>query len=233
MKITKKISVILPAYNEDENLKVLIPEIDKVLSGICINYEIIVVDDCSSDNTGNVLLNMSEWFLNLKIVRLNSRMGQSFAVWEGIKKSSGDILITKDSDLQTSPHDIPKMINSLNGFDMVCGVRANRDDSVVRKMSSIVANKVRMIVLGSEIIDSACGFKAFNSSCMDSVGFFDGMHRFMPDLFLINGFSVKQVKISHNRRRFGNAKYNIRNRLLKSSSDLIRVWFIKKNNSNR
>ncbi len=227
MKISEKISIILPAYNEAKNLELLIPALDSILNNITVDYEIIVVNDCSNDNTKNALLNMSEWFLNLRLISLNKRMGQSFAVWEGVQKSVGDIIIIKDADYQTDPNDIPMMVESLMDSHMVCGVRRNRNDSALRKISSIVANRIRRVILNSPIIDSACGFKVFKRECVDRLEFFDGMHRFMPDLFLINGFMVKQVEIKHYKRRYGNAKYNIRNRGVRVASDLIMVWNMK------
>jgi dolichol-phosphate mannosyltransferase len=222
-----KISIILPAYNEDENLNLLIPEIYRVLRVDA--HEIIVVNDGSTDNTRLVLNSLMEKIRTLKSINLEKRMGQSFAVWEGVKRSTGNLILTKDADFQTDPGEIPMMIKGLDGVDMVCGYRKNRNDSYIKKISSVIANRTRRIVLNSDIIDSACGFKVFKKECIDVIDFFDGMHRFMPDLFLINKFKVRQVEISHLPRNFGESKYNIKNRLKKSLKDLIMVRKIKNN----
>jgi dolichol-phosphate mannosyltransferase len=227
------ISIILPAYNEDKNLEILIPKIyHAVKNRVFLSHEIIVVNDGSIDNTELVLINLIKEIKTLRVINLKKRMGQSFAVWEGVKRAEGDLILTKDADFQTDPEEIPMMIENLKEFDMVCGYRKNRNDSYSKRISSIIANRVRRIVLRGNIIDSACGFKVFKKKCINNMEFFDGMHRFMPDLFLIHNFKVRQVEVRHYPRVHGETKYNIKNRLGKALKDLIMVKKIKNKKNN-
>lgn len=224
-----EISIILPVYNEGENLRLLVPEIIGVMRKIEKNFEIIAVNDASDDNTTEVLDELSRQYCFVKRINLSKHSGQSLAAWTGIKEASADAIITMDADLQNDPKDIPRMIDEFVGVDMVCGIRRVRNDSFVKKVSSVIANWIRRKTLKSDIMDSACGFKIFKKECFEKLDFFDGMHRFLPDLFIMKGFPVKQLPIGHRPRKYGKSNYGIGNRLVKTFFDLLMVRRIRKN----
>ncbi len=227
MLADNKISIVIPAYNEDRNLEKLIPLLNEEMKKINMDYEIIAVDDGSTDNTREILKNLKLNFSAFRFSQLSDNKGQSQALWQGIKFSTGDIIITMDADMQTNPGEIHKMVKNFKDVDMVCGCRLKRHDDFIRIISTRVANFIRNAVLGSNIIDSACGFKIFKKECVEKLDFFDGIHRFMPDLFLMNGFKIKQIEVSHYQRVYGASKYNIRNRIGKSLKGLLMLRKVK------
>ena len=219
------ISIVIPAYNEDKNLEILIPRIKFVMELTDFEYEAIIVDDGSIDDTFNVLKKLKDKHSFLKTINLKENSGQSKAIWEGFKTAKGETVITMDADLQNDPQNIVKILESFEGIEMVCGCRKKRQDNWIKKTSSKIANFIRKKSLSSPIIDSACGFKAIKKECLQKIEFFDGIHRFLPDLFLRQGFKVKQIEIDHKPRMHGKSNYNIRNRAFKAFFDLIKVKF--------
>lgn len=133
-----------------------------------------------------------------------------------------------DADLQNDPFDIPLLYASIDGYDMVYGWRFRRKDSLVKKISSKVANYVRNKLTGENIRDTGCSLKIFRRECLNKIKLYNGMHRFLPTLFKMEGFSVKEIKVKHNLRIYGKSKYNIRNRIFKSFLDLLAVRWMKK-----
>ncbi|OGW75831.1 MAG: hypothetical protein A2Z72_04170 [Omnitrophica bacterium RBG_13_46_9] len=222
-----KLSVILPAFNEKENLPLLVPEIVSVLSGLSLGFEIIIVDDGSTDGTREAAVDIARRFSNTRYIRLRRNRGLSAALAAGYKISEGDIIVSMDSDLQYDPKDIPRLLEKMDQYDLVCGWRQNRQDPFSKRLSSKIANSIRKAVTGFDINDAGCIFRALRKSCLKDITLFNGFHRFLPALFKINGFKVAEIKVNHLPRRHGKSKYNISNRIAIVSIDTIAVRWMK------
>jgi dolichol-phosphate mannosyltransferase len=220
-------SIIIPAYNEEENIADLLHEVRSVMSLVTGSWEVIVVDDASHDETWKAIRSLSS-DIPIRGFRLQERSGQTGALQVGFQKALGDIFITLDGDGQNDPHDIPLLLENLNGFDCVSGYREKRYDTLLKRMISKTANKVRRFLLGDEIIDTGCSLKVFKRQCVDNIQFFKGMHRFLSSLFLISGYTVKQIPVSHRPRTRGTSKYTLFNRGFSVFFDLLAVRWMKK-----
>jgi len=221
MKIN--VSVIIPAFNESENL---ISLIDKILKQKYLfdNMEIILVDDFSNDNTHKVI----EKYKNKgDIIYLQNltRSGQSMSISNGIKKSKYENIITLDGDGQNDPDDFSLLLNNYksNKYYLISGIRKIRKDNFVKKISSKIANYVRSLILNDKCEDSACGLKIFSKAIFLKIKFFDGMHRFLPALFIAYGVKPVYVSINHKSRLKGKSKYGILDRLFRGIFDLYKV----------
>lgn len=223
-----EISVVVPVFNEEENLPVLIPKLVEVLNNLGYKYEMIFVDDGSYDESRTILKRMKSQYPMLRIIGLKENKGLSTALIAGIKEAKGDKIVTLDSDLQNDPEDIPRLLGYLDQYDMATGWREKREDPWLKRVSSKVANRIRNLITKEEVKDSACTFRAFKKTCFRDIPIFNGMHRFLPTLFKMNGLKVIEVPVSHQPRRFGKSKYNIRNRAFKSFCDLMGVSWLKK-----
>jgi glycosyltransferase involved in cell wall biosynthesis len=219
------ISVILPVYNERENLRMLLPAVRDSLDGLGVAYEIVVVDDGSTDDTATFLaeLNMPHF----QIVRLRRRAGQTAALMAGIRFSRGEILISMDGDLQNDPADIGQLLAKLEeGFDVVSGWRTNRQDAPIRRnVLSRIANKLISAVSGIHLHDYGCSLKAYRRSALENVHLYGEMHRFIPIYAYWNGARVTEVPVKHHARRFGVSKYGLE-RIPKVMLDLLVVVFL-------
>jgi glycosyltransferase involved in cell wall biosynthesis len=224
---TVEISVVVPVYNEAENLRILIPKLLEVLEDLGKAYEVIIVDDGSSDGSGTVIRGMATRYLSVRILKFKANRGLSAALIAGIRKARGDILVTLDSDLQNDPTDIPKLLQKLDHYDMATGWRQKRDDPWLKRISSRIGNAVRNRLSGENIQDSACTLRAFKRECMDGIWVFNGMHRFLSTLVKMKGYRIIEVPVSHHPRKFGKSKYNIRNRMVRSFIDLLVVRWMK------
>ncbi len=222
-----EISVVVPVYNEEGNLPILIPKLAEVLRGLGRPYEMIFVDDGSSDESRKILREMTVQYPSLRILRFRVNRGLSAALLAGIREARGGIIVTLDSDLQNDPADIPRLVGHLDRYDMATGWRQQRRDTWLKRISSKIGNGVRNLLSGENIQDSACTFRAFKRDCIAEIPVFDGMHRFLSTLVKMEGCRVTEVPVSHHPRRFGKSKYNIRNRILKSSVDLLAVRWMK------
>ena len=223
-----KASIIIPSYNEIENLPILINEINQNLKSYS-NYEIIIVDDCSNDNT-KVFFEDNK-FTNLKYKKNNINIGQSFSIIEGVKIAQYNIIITLDADLQNNPKDILKLFKAYqNNIDvkLIGGIRKNRKDSFFKILSSKVANFVRNFILKDECTDTGCSLKIFDKKIFLQFPKFNGIHRFLPALFKGFGYSTMFVNVDHRPRINGISKYGTINRMLKGIKDLIKVALIIK-----
>ena len=223
-----KISLVIPVYNEEENLPELYGELKGVLENLSVSFEIIFVDDGSQDRSGAILREFALQDGRVKIIFFQKNAGQSAAFAAGFRAAVGEIVVTMDADLQNDPHDIPLLIEKITFYDVVCGWRANRQDKVIRKISSRIANKVRNRLSDEQIRDTGCSLKAFRRECLQSFYYFKGMHRFFPTLIKMEGCSVTEVKVNHRPRRFGEAKYGIGNRAFRGLIDLFAVRWMKK-----
>lgn len=209
----------------------LLGAIRHALDPLQIAYEIIITDDCSRDNSWGLLKQLAEANKQIRIQRFQKNAGQSAALWAGMKAARGRFIGTLDADMQNDPRDLPKFLDALKNFDCVCGSRVQSralGDSTIRVISSHIANRVRNSLSGETISDSGCCFRAFKRECIADLKFFKGMHRFMPTLIKMEGFSVTEIPISTNPRFAGQTNYGVWNRLFSSFYDLLAVRWMKK-----
>jgi len=221
----REVSIVVPVYNEEGNVR----ELHKEINGVCIRegykYEIIFIDDGSKDKTPVICKELKP----LKYIRLRKNFGQTAAMDAGIKASIYDKIITMDGDRQNDPNDIPKLIEHLesNGFDIVSGWRKKRKDTFFKKFTSRGANLLRGILIKDGIHDSGCSLKIYKKECFDHLSLYGEMHRFIPALLKIKGFTVGEVEVNHRPRTAGKTKYNWK-RSVKGFVDMISVWFWNK-----
>lgn len=234
-----EISIVIPVFNEEENISRLSSAIHTAMSDIMHPYECIFVDDGSTDESYKEMKEVCVKYDNYKttklinnydfrIVRLKRNSGQTAALVAGFRAAKGKYIVMIDADLQNDPTDIPLLFENIDGYDMIYGWRFERQDPLIKLVSSKVANYVRNKLTGENIKDTGCSLKLFRRECLDKIKLYNGMHRFLPTLFTMEGFSVKEVKVKHHPRAYGKSKYNIRNRLFRSFIDLLAVRWMKK-----
>jgi dolichol-phosphate mannosyltransferase len=226
-----EISFVIPAHNEAANLRPLIRAIHTAAEPLKTPYEIVITDDCSTDNSWGILKELAAGDPRLRAQRFAFNCGQSAALWAGMKAARGKYIITLDADLQNDPQDAPKFLEALKQYDCVCGTRVearSQGDDFVRIASSRIANWVRNKLSGETISDAGCCYRAFKRECIDNLKFFKGMHRFLPTLFKIEGFTVTELPVRHNPRSAGQTHYGVWNRLFASFYDLLAVRWMKK-----
>jgi dolichol-phosphate mannosyltransferase len=223
------LSIVVPVYNEEENLPLLWPEIREVLAPTSLAYEVIFVDDGSKDRSAELVRAFRDEDPRVRLVRLKANAGETAATDAGLKAVRGRYVVVMDADLQNDPHDIPAMLSHLDRWDAVTGWRVNRadGDSVVRRVSSRVANAIRNRLSDESIHDSGCTFRAFRRECLRDLVLYKGFHRFIPTLLKMRGFRVLEVPVNHRPRRFGESKYGIGNRAAKAFVDLLVVRWMK------
>ncbi len=227
-----RLSVVIPVFNEGWNVRPLVEELGPVLERLAVAFEIIFVDDGSTDNTGETLREIAREGAYVRVVSLSRNCGQTAAFDAGFKAARGDIVVTMDGDLQNDPNDIPKLLEKIGRFDLVCGWRWNRKDKLLKRISSRIANRVRRKTCGDRFKDIGCSLKAYRKECLDKIKLYDGLHRFFPILFEMEGFKVAEVKVNHRPRRRGKSKYNIRNRVVKAYRAMKCVAWLKENRLN-
>jgi len=223
-----EISVVAPVYNEEGNLPFLIPKLAEVLKGLGRSYEMIFVDDGSSDGSRRILKEMASQYPFIRILRLKENRGLSTALMAGMREARGEKIVTLDSDLQNDPADIPRLLEYLDRYDMATGWRRKREDTWLKKISSKIGNGVRNWLSGENIHDSACTLRAFKKECIQEIPVFNGMHRFLSTLVKMKGYRIVEVPVSHHPRKSGKSKYNIRNRMVRSFIDLLAVRWMKR-----
>ena len=221
------ISVVVPVYNEEENLPVLIPQIAEVLGPLGRTYEMIFVDDGSQDHSRRLLKEMALQYPQIRILGFKKNCGETAAGAAGIKEARGGIVVTIDADLQNDPRDIPRMLDYLKEYDMVTGWRQKREDSWVKRITSRIANGIRNSLSGEEIQDSGCTFRAYKRECLQDIKLYKGMHRFIPTLVKMEGYRVIEIPIAHHPRKFGVSKYTTWNRMWRAFVDLLAVKWMK------
>jgi dolichol-phosphate mannosyltransferase len=193
------------------------------------NFELIVVNDGSKDNTYQVLKQLTIKIKELSVISLRKNYGQTAAMSAGFDNSQGDIVITLDGDLQNDPNDIPKLISEINnGYDLICGWRFDRKDKLInRRIPSKIANKLIAKVTGLKLHDYGCSLKAFKKEIIDDIQLYGELHRFLPVLAKLEGAKIKEIKVNHRSRKYGSSKYGI-DRTFRVLMDLLTVWFITK-----
>jgi dolichol-phosphate mannosyltransferase len=221
-KVMVEFSVVVPVYNEEENVALMH---DSILRGLGdLDYEVVFVDDCSMDGTWREIEKIIDD--RFRGISLSKRRGQSFALFIGIKSAKGDVVATIDGDLQNDPRDIVKLLSKLWGScGLVCGQRQKRNDNFVRRISSKVGNYVNKKVLGITLKDNNCPLKVFKKECMNNVIFFDNFHRFIPILVKMQGHRVREADVRHFPRRYGEAKYGIHNRIFGNLKTMFMIKF--------
>lgn len=224
---TVELSIVIPLYNERENLVLLEKELSEHLPKLGRSYEIVLVDDGSTDGSAQVAQTLKKLNPHIRLIRLNGNHGQTAAFDAGFKSARGKIVITMDADLQNSPEDIPLLLEKIDEYDAVCGWRHKRNDPWVKRISSKIANAVRNKLSDENIADTGCSLKAFRREALLKLRLYKGMHRFFPTLLKMQGFKVTEVKVNHYPRRHGKSKYNICNRLFSSSYDLLAIRWMK------
>jgi dolichol-phosphate mannosyltransferase len=222
-----ELSVVVPVYNEEESLPHLIPKLAEVLESLGGPYEMIFVDDGSSDGSRRVLKEMTPQYPSMRFLGLKENRGLSTALWAGMREARGEKIVTLDSDLQNDPADIPGLLESLDNYDMATGWRQKRKDKWLKKISSKIGNAIRNGVSGENIQDSASTLRAFKRKCIQEIPVFNGMHRFLSTLVGMEGYRIIEVPVFHYPRKFGKSKYNIRNRMVRSFIDLLAVRWMK------
>ncbi|MGD9972835.1 MAG: glycosyltransferase family 2 protein [Desulfatirhabdiaceae bacterium] len=221
------ISVIIPLLNEEENIPILYRELTDVLSGTGLEYELIFVDDGSTDKSYSILLDIQKCDEHLIIISFRRNFGQTAALSAGFDHARGDMIITMDADLQNDPKDIPKLIEKLGeGYDLINGWRFDRKDPFInRRLPSIIANWVISTTTHVKLHDYGCTLKAFRKEITQNIRLYGEMHRFIPAIASGLGAAIAEVKVNHRERRFGKSKYGI-SRTIRVILDLITVKFL-------
>ena len=226
---TVDLSIVVPLFNEAENLPQLDREIRTTFSDSPLIYEVVYVDDGSTDSSTEILLSLAEEDARLRIVKLPVNSGQTAAFGAGIRAARGEVIVTLDADLQNDPADIPRLLAEMTDCDIVCGVRQDRHDSRIRLLSSRIANSVRNRLTRESITDVGCSLRAFRRELTSDLPLFTGMHRFLPTLLRLQGGRIREIPVRHRPRLHGESKYGIHNRLWVGIADLFAVrWMIKR-----
>ncbi|CDZ79554.1 Undecaprenyl-phosphate 4-deoxy-4-formamido-L-arabinose transferase [Candidatus Rubidus massiliensis] len=227
-----KYSVVVPLKNEEENIKELILEIEPVMENLNFPWELICINDGSTDLTGSILNSLAKQKPYIKVIHFNKNYGQSSAFDAGFKHAKGDFVITLDGDRQNDPKDIPSLLQHTNTFDLICGIRTKRKDTFSKRIISKIANKVRSKFCDDGVKDTGCSLKVYRRSALQKIKMFNGMHRFLPALFKIEGFSIKEIPVNHRERVKGTTKYNFWNRSFNTISDMLAVRWMKNRHLN-
>lgn len=223
-----KVSVVVPVYNEQDNILPLAAEMDR-LSVQVPGIQVLFVDDGSRDTTWERILDARKRYGCVRGLHYDRNRGQSSAMLVGLRMADADVLVTIDGDMQNNPADIPKLLAELEGCDAVCGYRAKRKDTWARRVGSRLANRVRNWATHDGIRDTGCSLKAFRKACVDDLPPVEGVHRFMPAYFKLNGRLIKEVAVDHRPRTMGVSKYTNMKRLPRTIFDLFGfIWYRKR-----
>lgn len=221
------LSVVIPVYNEKQNISYLYENLNNILPQIGKKYEVILVDDGSIDGTFKELLKIHEQNNNYKIIRFRKNFGQTPAMSAGFDYANGEVIITLDADLQNDPQDIPVLLEKINeGYDIVSGWRINRQDKTIsRKFPSKIANWLIARLTGVKIHDYGCTLKAYTSDVIKNIELFGEMHRYIPAVASWMGINVAEVPVHHHSRKFGKSKYGI-SRTIRVILDIITIKYL-------
>jgi glycosyltransferase involved in cell wall biosynthesis len=216
------VSVVVPLFNEEENVPILQSELRAALSGL--DYEIVFVDDGSVDRT----VEQIETASNIHVIRFEKNTGQSAAIYAGLQAARGATAVLIDGDLQNDPADIPRLLAEIaRGADVVCGYRVKRKDTVLKRLTSRIANAVRSRFTKDGVRDTGCTLKAIRRECVSALVPFQGMHRFIPALIKGAGYRLVEIPVNHRPRRFGESKYGLGNRAFRATIDMFGVrWLL-------
>ncbi|MGK2909926.1 MAG: glycosyltransferase family 2 protein [Sphingobium sp.] len=217
------VSIVVPSYNEEENLPLLIDQISRALSAYAGTYEVVLVDDGSSDATFVVAEALARSDSRLRVIKFRRNYGQTAAMAAGIQHARGDVIVTMDGDLQNDPADVLRLVNLIDGgFDIATGWRRKRRDGAARVFVSKVANRIMATLMGVEVRDSGCSLKAYRAPLIKNLPMYGELHRFIPALSRLAGARLAQVEVNHHPRRFGVSKYGF-SRIYKVMLDIMSV----------
>ena len=222
------LSLVIPAYNEEENVPTLLRRVGEALAQIGRPFEVILIDDGSTDRTPQLLAEAMSDHQWLRVLRMRRNSGQSAAFDAGFKAARGQIIATIDADLQNDPEEIPRLLPMLEGYDMITGWRKDRHDTRFRRLQTRIANRIRNWISQETIQDSASSLKIYRRHCLEGMQLYTGMHRFFPTLVKMRGYTVLETPVKHSPRFAGTAKYGFRNRALKALVDLLAVRWMNK-----
>jgi glycosyltransferase involved in cell wall biosynthesis len=222
-----RLSVVVPVYDERDNLPPLTTQILKALTGQVDSFEIIYVDDGSTDGSGPLLDDLAGNYPEVRVFHFDRNYGQTAAFDAGFHQAGGDLIATLDSDLQYDPADILTLLPLADQYDLVCGWRKDRHDTLVKRLSSRIANAIRNAVVHDGVHDTGCSLKVFRRGVVERIPLFEGMHRFFPALARMHGFTVTEVPVRHFPRIHGQSKYGIGNRIFKGLRDLLAVRWMQ------
>jgi len=226
----QKISYVIPVYNEEGNIENLFAEIQRVAEGLAVPYEVLFVDDCSSDRSLAIIKDLAATHRQVAYLSFERNCGQSAALYAGFQAATGEVVITMDADLQNDPADIPAMLEHYGDYQMVTGWRHNRQDSWSKKIASKIGNGFRNRLTGETIHDTGCSLKVMQAEPLKRIKMFKGLHRFLPTLMRLEGARVKEVKVNHRPRLHGVSKYTNLRRGIEGFYDVIAVrWMLKRN----
>ena len=225
------LSVVIPVQNEEDNIRLLIDEVRQSLDGV-LDYELIYVNDGSSDSTLNILEEYCTGFSLLRVISHETGVGQSTAVRTGINHAASAIIATLDGDGQNDPADIPALYQALlehagSGVVLVNGYRRKRKDTYIKRMSSRLANGIRGWLLDDDTPDTGCGLKVFSREAYMAIPFFDHLHRFLPAMMINGGGKVMSVEVNHRERQLGSSHYGFFDRLWVGIFDIMGVIWLK------
>ena len=224
-----EISIVIPVYNEEENVLPLAQEIAEAMDKISNSYELVFVDDASTDATWDKIGEARQRWERVRGLRHERNAGQSAALWTGIQSTHGPIIVTLDGDRQNDPADLPRLFAELKEHDFVCGVRCKRRDNWLRLVSTKVARAARRAALKVDFCDTGCAFRVFKREALKGIFPFNGLHRFLPVLVHGNGARTREIPIGHRARVAGVSKYGLWNRLGRGIYDLIAIaWYQKR-----
>jgi glycosyltransferase involved in cell wall biosynthesis len=228
-ELPPELSIVVPLYNEAESLQPLVEQLLAALRPLGRSFELVLVDDGSSDDTAAVLRHLAAQTPELVAVLLRRNYGQTPAMSAGFDASRGALIVTLDGDLQNDPADIPLLLERLEqGYDLVSGWRHQRQDPAMsRKLPSRVANRLIARVTGVRLHDYGCSLKAYRRELVEDMNLYGELHRFLPALAFIEGARISEVKVNHRARSFGSSKYGI-DRTFRVLMDLLTVWFMKR-----
>jgi dolichol-phosphate mannosyltransferase len=223
-----KYSAVVPVFNEEENVPILLREIRAAMDGLGEPYEVIFVDDGSCDRSLEVMRALLGDNPVLRVLSFERNAGQSAALEAGFHAARGEVVITLDADLQNDPADIPLLVDALQGFDVAVGFRAVRQDSLSKRLTSKAGNWLRNRLTGEDIVDTGCSLKAFRKESLARIKMFRGMHRFLPTLVRMEGYRVTQVRVNHRPRVHGKTKYGFFDRLRETAGDVMAVRWMQR-----
>ncbi|MBU1076456.1 MAG: glycosyltransferase family 2 protein [Spirochaetes bacterium] len=223
-----KYSIVIPVNNEEDNLPILIEELHSVAVRLKAGTEVIFIDDESTDLSFNILRHYKKKYKWMKIIQFEKRCGQSAGFDAGIREAKGELIITMDADLQNDPADILKLLKYYPRYDVITGKRKNRKDSMVKLISSRIANYIRNRITHENIVDTGCSLKVFKKEYIKRIKMFNGLHRFLPTLCKMEGAKVIEVYVSHRSRRYGKTHYGVLNRAFVALADAFAVRWMQK-----
>jgi len=222
-----ELSVVIPVYNEDACIDALWRELEPVLDRIGRPWEVVFVDDGSTDRGPERLLALARRRPEVRLVQLAANRGQTAALDAGFRAARGEWVVTLDADLQNPPQEIARLLEAAEGVDLVYGRRRVRHDSWVKRVASRIGNGVRNAITGHRVHDTGCSLKLYRRDALRRIPLFTGMHRFLPTLFAFHGFAVREIEVDHRQRVAGHSKYGNLTRATRGLHDCLAVRWMR------